>query len=211
MFSKGSKEWNHNLASPNSVRQNLWTFTSSSKQWAFIQSLEHSKCTSASSGFPENSGLKCDQFYINVTAPLPLDVDVVPVLVSGWVQLLLLPYLPYFLLTIFLICHILSLFLLSIPDVIILMLSYFNSSQMLEFIFRSYWQPHSFRYFPDKKPFSQFSFPFSSVWRILPSSNYGFPIVRWKFSFGISFFVSILRSWMSPHVMYGSAGCVSKS
>ena len=64
---------------------------------------------------------------------------------------------------------------------------------------------------PDEKPFSQFSFPFSGAWGILPSSNYGFPIVRWKFLVSISFFVLILRSQMSPHVMYSSAGCVIKS
>ena len=63
MFSKGSKDWNHSLASPSRVRQNLWTFTSSIKWWEFIQSLECSKCASAlSSGFPENSYLKLDQF-----------------------------------------------------------------------------------------------------------------------------------------------------
>ena len=70
VFSKGSKGWYHNLASPSSVRQNLWTFISSSNQWAFIQSLEHSRCTSASSsGFPENSGLKLDQFTYKCYCP----------------------------------------------------------------------------------------------------------------------------------------------
>ena len=60
---KGSRDWYHNLVSPNSKRQNLCTFISSSKQWAFIQSFECNKCASASSsGFPENSGLKFDQF-----------------------------------------------------------------------------------------------------------------------------------------------------
>ena len=59
----GSRDWNHNLASPNNVRQNLWTFTPSTKWWAFIKSFEQSRCASASSsGFPENSGLKFDQF-----------------------------------------------------------------------------------------------------------------------------------------------------
>ena len=29
---------------------------------------------------------------------------------------------------------------------------------------------------PDEKPFSQFSFPFSGAWRILPSSDYGFQL-----------------------------------
>ena len=70
VFSKGSKEWNHNLASPNSVGQNLWTFTSSLKWWVFIQSLEHSRCASASSsGFPENSALKLDQFICKCHCP----------------------------------------------------------------------------------------------------------------------------------------------
>ena len=31
------------------------------------------------------------------------------------------------------------------------------------------------------------------------------------FSWDLFFFVLIVRSQMSPHVMYGSAGCVSKS
>ena len=62
VFSKGSNEWCHNLASPNSVRQNLCTLMSSSNWWASIQSFEHSRCASASSsGFPENSGLTFDQ------------------------------------------------------------------------------------------------------------------------------------------------------
>ena len=59
----GSREWYHNLASPNNVRQNLWTFTPSTKQCAFIQSFEGSRCTSTSSSdFPQNSGLNFDQF-----------------------------------------------------------------------------------------------------------------------------------------------------
>ena len=57
---KVSRDWNHNPASSN-VRQNLWTFTPSIKQWAFIQSVEQGKCASASSlGFLENSGLIFD-------------------------------------------------------------------------------------------------------------------------------------------------------
>ena len=53
----------HNLVSPTNVRQNLWTFRSSGNWWLFIQSLVLSKCAYASSfGFPENSGLKYDQF-----------------------------------------------------------------------------------------------------------------------------------------------------
>ena len=44
------------------------------KWWAFIQSLECSKCASASSsGFPENSGLKFDQFICKVTVQLHHD------------------------------------------------------------------------------------------------------------------------------------------
>ena len=59
----GSNEWYHNLASPSRVKQNLWTLTPSTKWYAFIQSLVWSRCASASSsGFPENSGLKWDQF-----------------------------------------------------------------------------------------------------------------------------------------------------
>ena len=59
----GSNEWYHNLASPNIVRLNLWTFTPLTKQCVFIQSFEQSRCISASSsGFPENSSLKSDQF-----------------------------------------------------------------------------------------------------------------------------------------------------
>ena len=59
----GSNEWYHSLASPNSVRQNIWTLTPSTKWCAFIQSFELSRCASASSsGFPENSGLEFDQF-----------------------------------------------------------------------------------------------------------------------------------------------------
>ena len=59
---RGSREWYHSLASPNSVRQNLCTFISTLKWWASIQSFECSRCASASSsGFPKNSGLKFDQ------------------------------------------------------------------------------------------------------------------------------------------------------
>ena len=59
----GYNEWYHSLASPNSVRQNLWTLIPSTKWCAFIQSFEWSRCASASSlGFPENSGLKLDQW-----------------------------------------------------------------------------------------------------------------------------------------------------
>ena len=63
----GSNNWYHNLASPKSVEQNLWTLTPSTKWCAFIQSLVQSRCASASSsGFPENSGLKWDQFKCTI-------------------------------------------------------------------------------------------------------------------------------------------------
>ena len=67
---KGSKEWYHNLASPNNVRQNLCTLISSSKWGASIQSFECSRYASASSsGFPENSGLKFDQLRCMCLCP----------------------------------------------------------------------------------------------------------------------------------------------
>ena len=141
VFSNGSKDWNHNLASPSRVRQNLWTFTSSMKQWAFIQSLEHSKCASAfSSGFPENSGLKVDQFIFKCCCPAPswfcccwFCCWFCPCLWLGATApssasaILMLIY------NLILICCILFLFHLSIPDVINFLLSNFNPSQMLEF------------------------------------------------------------------------------
>ena len=53
----------HNLAYPTNVKQNLWTLTPSWNAWVSIQSFILSRCVSASSsGFPANSGLKCDQF-----------------------------------------------------------------------------------------------------------------------------------------------------
>ena len=59
----GCKASYHNLASPTNVKQNLQTLMSSRKWCTFIQSLVLSKWASgSSSGFPENSGLKCDQF-----------------------------------------------------------------------------------------------------------------------------------------------------
>ena len=58
----GSNEWYHILASPSSVKQNIWTLTSSTKWCAVIQSLVQSRWAStSSSGFHENSGLKWDQ------------------------------------------------------------------------------------------------------------------------------------------------------
>ena len=67
---KGYKEWYHNLASPNRVRQNLCTLMPASKWWASIQSFEHSRCASASSSrFPENSGLKFDQLRCMCLCP----------------------------------------------------------------------------------------------------------------------------------------------
>ena len=65
-----SNEWYHNLAYPNSVNQNLWTLTPSIKWCTFIQLLEWTRCTSASSsGFPEKSGLKWDQFKCTIYCP----------------------------------------------------------------------------------------------------------------------------------------------
>ena len=102
-----------------------------------IQSLEYSKCASASSsGFPENSGIKFDQFYMSLLLPycilmlmLFLSLSLVGCSCSFF-SIFHFSYLqfsyPY------MVC-ILFFFLLSIPDVIILMLSNFNSSQMLEF------------------------------------------------------------------------------
>ena len=66
----GSNEWYNILASPNSVKQNLWTLTPSTKFCAFIQSLVQSRCAFvSSSGFPENSGLKWDQFKCTTCCP----------------------------------------------------------------------------------------------------------------------------------------------
>ena len=59
----GSSDWYHNLASPSSVKENFWTLIPSTKWCVVIQSLAQSRWASAySSGFPENSGLKWDQF-----------------------------------------------------------------------------------------------------------------------------------------------------
>ena len=59
----GLKHSYHNLASPTNVKQNIWTFTPFGNACVSIQSLILIKCASASSsGFPENSGLRCDQF-----------------------------------------------------------------------------------------------------------------------------------------------------
>ena len=59
----GLRDLYHNLASPTNDRQNLWTFTPSWNWCVFIQSFILSSCPSPSScGFPEISGLKCDQF-----------------------------------------------------------------------------------------------------------------------------------------------------
>ena len=63
----GSNDWFYNLASPKSVKQNLWTLTPSTKWCVFIQSLVWSRWASASSSdFPENSGLKRDQFKCTI-------------------------------------------------------------------------------------------------------------------------------------------------
>ena len=112
-----------------------------------------------------------------------------------------------------LICCILFLFLLSVPDVIILMLSNFNSSQMLEF--DDFWKlvaTSLLQVSSQMKNLFPIFFPFflclegSSFFQLWLSNS---PVEI--FQLGISFFVLSLRSWMSPHVMYGSAGCVSTS
>ena len=57
------KDSYHNLTSPVIIKQNLWTLLSSWNLWMSIQSFVLSKCAStSSSGFPENSGMRCDQF-----------------------------------------------------------------------------------------------------------------------------------------------------
>ena len=64
----GSNEAYHNLASPISVKQNLWTFTPSGKSYVFIQSFVFNRWASTSSlGLPEYSGLKWDQFICTGT------------------------------------------------------------------------------------------------------------------------------------------------
>ena len=51
------------LVSPINVRQNLWTLSLFWNLWVSIQLFVLSKCTPVSlSGFPENLGLKWDQF-----------------------------------------------------------------------------------------------------------------------------------------------------
>ena len=65
----GYKDWYNNLAYPTNVRQNLWTLTLSWRLCVFIESIVISKWASASSGFPgfpEKSGLKCDQFKCTI-------------------------------------------------------------------------------------------------------------------------------------------------
>ena len=81
----GSREWYQSLAFPSNLRQNLWTFTPLKKPCAFIQSFEQSKCTSASSsGFPENSGLKFNQFKCNVFVVDLLGLEFVAVVVADF-------------------------------------------------------------------------------------------------------------------------------
>ena len=58
----GLKDSYHNLASPTKVKQNHWNFTSSGNACVSIQLFVLSKCACASSGFPNNSGLKCEHF-----------------------------------------------------------------------------------------------------------------------------------------------------
>ena len=57
----------HSLASPTNVRQKHWTLIPFGNACVFIQSFVMSRCAStSSSGFPENSGLKCDQFNCGI-------------------------------------------------------------------------------------------------------------------------------------------------
>ena len=185
LFPKGSIYWNHSLASPSRVRQNLWTFTSSLKLWAFTQSLECSKCASASSsGFPENSGLKFDQFiwichcpaaswfgccsncwfclclWLGATAPSSLFAIFLTYIYNFFCSYLYLsdPYMLHFLLCGF------SRFLPFYPSrhdkltVVYLLFSKFNSSQILEF--DDSWKLIITMILsgiiPDKKPFTNF-------------------------------------------------------
>ena len=60
----GLKDTCHNLASTNNVKQNPWTLIPSWNWCVFIQSFILSRCASASSGFPENSGLKCENLNV---------------------------------------------------------------------------------------------------------------------------------------------------
>ena len=65
----GLKVSYHNLASPVRVKQNLGILATSEKLCVFIQSFVLNKCASASSsGLPENSGLKYDQFNCGIWA-----------------------------------------------------------------------------------------------------------------------------------------------
>ena len=232
ILSKVSKDWNHSLASPSSVRQNLCTLTSSIKWWAFIQSLEHSRCASASSsGFPENSGLKLDQFICKCHCPAAswfcccwLCCWFCPCLwldAAAPSSLSAIFTLTYNLLI--LICCIIFLFPLSIPDVINLLLSNFNLSQMLEFddsffLFLETMSLTTGIFFflstacPCEAAFSYFwnlnSSPVKFVKLIFLKSFISSEtsiLSDEKISIGISFL--ILGSWMSPHVMYGSVVC----
>ena len=66
----GVRDSYHNLASPTNVKQTLWTLITFGKWYAFVQSLVWSKWASeSSSGFPEISGLKCDQFKCTIYCP----------------------------------------------------------------------------------------------------------------------------------------------
>ena len=57
----------HNLASPNKVKQNLWTLPPSGNAWVSIQSFVLRRCASTSlSGFPANLGSKWDQFNCDI-------------------------------------------------------------------------------------------------------------------------------------------------
>ena len=86
----GSNDWYHSLASHNSVKQNLWTLTPSTKWCAVTQSLLWSRWASAySAGFPQNSGLKWDQFKCTICCP-SVQVGLDDPVVAGLVVLLVL-------------------------------------------------------------------------------------------------------------------------
>ena len=67
-------DWYHNLVSPNSVRQNLWTLTLSMKWCSFIQSLVWSRCPSAfSSGFLKILGWNKTNLYVLIAVLVVVD------------------------------------------------------------------------------------------------------------------------------------------
>ena len=203
---------------------------SSSKWWAFIQSFDCNKCASASSyGFPENSGLKFNQFKCRCLW-LHLGVEAGPVLVSDWVQLFLPLCLPlsYFITSM---CCIPSIHG-SLPFIhpqhdksIRFTLTNFSSSQMLEFddfcklvaILFFFCELETFSYLLNFLPqkllllfvfgrltYQQFTKIFN--WDLFFLFNILDACPVENFNPRDSFFL-ILESQMSLHVMYSSAGC----